>query len=586
MRSQDSPDEDSQPVYEGRQPALAEPRSASVQGIARQKVGKTIFANSDTPHSFLQRLLVDFDDDADADLHPFDQLTTGRRKARSSSPRRSTASRSTTLRLPGSDISQCRNPPPASACCSECSTRSARRSSGLPSTTYRRELKGPAGRDTVPLLGLTGLPFGDIISIPFFAEPRVTPSQSMKDQSDGPNTRDIPGIGQETSRFFGCWLDFNADPSEHHFPRNPSDDGRTVRTRTTADRWIRSSISCAARISAWSRRSTSRTILSSWRHARRKRQPVAAQPRHRVVGQSRRARHAARANDDDATAVEDSVELHYDPGRPRAQRANGPAASAAVERAGNLLEDPAGRHDHRRLRAAGEGRRYPAARRLSSGRERALLRGRPHGPRVVRQRHLHPAAGCRSIASSRHCSRCSCQPGVTAGQRFRAVVQQIPAPASRCLAPSKSTCRCGIWRTSSRARSEVHGAEVHQHQDSQPATSGGPCSTATLARSKAGCAASARTRIASSPRRMSARAGRTTTPARIRPPAGWCSSCYDCAGAFEGFVLEDCDKRHRFGACEPGLERVIRQACESRARVSVLTRRGAERPVKVIVHCC
>ena len=73
-------------------------------------------------------------------------------------------------------------------------------------------------------MGMTGGNKGEIISIPFFAAPRVTPQQKMQDQEDDPNKRDLPGQGAtETTRYFGCWLDFNQE--KHHFPLYPMNDG-------------------------------------------------------------------------------------------------------------------------------------------------------------------------------------------------------------------------------------------------------------------------------------------------------------------------------------------------------------------------
>ena len=72
-------------------------------------------------------------------------------------------------------------------------------------TTYRHSKKG---NKIIPLLGMQG---DDIISIPFFAEKRITPEGKMDDQEDGNNVRPIlphPG-GSETVMYFGCWLDFN-----------------------------------------------------------------------------------------------------------------------------------------------------------------------------------------------------------------------------------------------------------------------------------------------------------------------------------------------------------------------------------------
>jgi len=56
---------------------------------------------------------------------------------------------------------------------------------------------------------------------------------------------------------------------------------------------------------------------------------------------------------------------------------------------------------------------------------------------------------------------------------------------------------------------------------------------------------------------------------------------YDCFGAFEGFVVEDCERRHRFRACERGIERVVRRACRHRSRISVIAIAAAA-PAKAV----
>ncbi|WP_300038900.1 galactose oxidase early set domain-containing protein [uncultured Roseobacter sp.] len=86
-------------------------------------------------------------------------------------------------------------------------------------TTYRT-LQGPGG--DVPGLGKQGV---SIISMPFFAAPRVTPDQSMADQQDNVvNQKTLFAAGPETAyRYYGCWLDVNT--TEPHFPPFPKDDG-------------------------------------------------------------------------------------------------------------------------------------------------------------------------------------------------------------------------------------------------------------------------------------------------------------------------------------------------------------------------
>jgi hypothetical protein len=95
------------------------------------------------------------------------------------------------------------------------------------STIYRRvehniEDGGMAvTTDAIPLLGISS---GQIISIPFFAAPRVAPNQDMVNQSDDPNLLTLPArANTESYRFFGCWLDVN-QPGSKRFPRYPGDE--------------------------------------------------------------------------------------------------------------------------------------------------------------------------------------------------------------------------------------------------------------------------------------------------------------------------------------------------------------------------
>ena len=85
-------------------------------------------------------------------------------------------------------------------------------------TAYRR---GGQGGVTIPLLGIQG---GAISTIPCFAAPRIdTTTQSLNAQTDPDNVRSTlhNAAGQETSAYFGCWLDIN-QPSQALFPLNPS----------------------------------------------------------------------------------------------------------------------------------------------------------------------------------------------------------------------------------------------------------------------------------------------------------------------------------------------------------------------------
>jgi len=85
--------------------------------------------------------------------------------------------------------------------------------------TYRRAGTGAAA---IPLLGLQGT---ELVSIPYFAAPRVdTATQSMATQTDPPNRRTLnPSGAQESVGYYGCWLDFNQ--TTPRFPLHPSGDG-------------------------------------------------------------------------------------------------------------------------------------------------------------------------------------------------------------------------------------------------------------------------------------------------------------------------------------------------------------------------
>ena len=85
-------------------------------------------------------------------------------------------------------------------------------------TTYRR---GGLTGTVVPLLGIMG---GELVTIPFFAEPRVDSStHDLNGQTDPANVQTIvhDASGKEVDAYFGCWLDIN-QPSQLQFPVQPS----------------------------------------------------------------------------------------------------------------------------------------------------------------------------------------------------------------------------------------------------------------------------------------------------------------------------------------------------------------------------
>ncbi|HYG11295.1 MAG TPA: hypothetical protein VD835_15210, partial [Pyrinomonadaceae bacterium] len=185
----------------------------------------TQFAPGDTPETFLDKLLTEFDGLPDTAEHPFRQLATGQEGEGILEMATTVDGKSVynfaIAKVRYKSISQ-----PASGVrvLFRLFNTVGTALEWTTTTTYRREVKGPAGRDTVALLGMTGGGAGEIISIPFFASPRVTPQQKMQDQEDDLNKREMPGQGAtETTRYFGCWLDFNQE--KHHFPLYPMGDG-------------------------------------------------------------------------------------------------------------------------------------------------------------------------------------------------------------------------------------------------------------------------------------------------------------------------------------------------------------------------
>ena len=83
------------------------------------------------------------------------------------------------------------------------------------STIYRSATTAPNRK--IPLLGTEN---GHILTIPFFATPRVDAGAvSMTTQTDAPNVRAInfDPIGGEVASYFGCWLDIN-QPGEGVLP--------------------------------------------------------------------------------------------------------------------------------------------------------------------------------------------------------------------------------------------------------------------------------------------------------------------------------------------------------------------------------
>jgi hypothetical protein len=82
-----------------------------------------------------------------------------------------------------------------------------------PTTTYKSYTSGST---IVPVLGVQG---DEIVTIPFFAAPRVNSAHALSGQADPKNTHNInpDPLGAEVDTFYGCWLDIN-QPNDLRFP--------------------------------------------------------------------------------------------------------------------------------------------------------------------------------------------------------------------------------------------------------------------------------------------------------------------------------------------------------------------------------
>ncbi|NTW55432.1 MAG: hypothetical protein HGB20_00105 [Chlorobiaceae bacterium] len=108
-------------------------------------------------------------------------------------------------------------------------------------TTYRRTVQGGVIK---PLLGIID---GEVVSIPFFAAPRIDSSSvSLSAQNDQPNTKLIPSnlSGNEIVRYFGCWLDINQPQPQFPIGPVPPDGPFTASSRKSIQELLRNQSQC------------------------------------------------------------------------------------------------------------------------------------------------------------------------------------------------------------------------------------------------------------------------------------------------------------------------------------------------------
>jgi Galactose oxidase-like, Early set domain len=554
-------------------------------------LGQTQFAPGDTPETFLEKLLPAFDGLPDDAEHPFNQLPLTQQE--------SVLELATTINLqpiynfavakvrykaiaePASEVRVLFRIFNAAATSLEWTS----------STTYRREVKGPAGRDTVGLLGMTGGVTGEIVSIPFFASPRVSPSQSMKGQSDDPNKRNLPGQGnKETTRYFGSWLDINQD--DHHFPLYPQGDGPYSED------------------------------------------PLAGGPLYSVLGSMRNYHPCLIAEiyfEDDPIGFGDTpstsdnlsqrnlvLENAANPGDPGSRRVattmwvrpsqapkdtgvsplavSAPAATAAGAKRWQYDELvvwwnnlPAGTSIELYIPSID----IDEILRLASHRAGAtpLQKLDPHTIRSSnRNVSYFPLPG--GLTKLLPCLLSVQLPeGVAAGQEFRVVIQQYSG--HRKIVVGTVELRVPV-----RHREEMLPFELRKLAVLKFIQLGIPQTDrwfpvferylGTIANRVRGLGADPdaveptnhiSTRPGAEPERPRAELERVEGKVM--------EVLYDCHGDFTGFVLVSCNGRREFSGCEPAIERLVREACASRATLTIDVLRGApRRPLRVTWQCC
>jgi hypothetical protein len=433
--------------------------------------------------------------------------------------------------------------------------------------SYRRSGSGP---DAAPLLGLIG---GEINTIPCFAEPRVA---NMEQQTDETNRRTIAGAGGiEVLAYFGCWLDFNQDVKR--FPLNPVGNGPYQDDLRSIQELMRGLHQCLV------------------------------------------------------------AEIHYQLD-PIAANATPSSSDNLAQR--NLLLDesdnPGGFAGHI-VHHTFEIKPSPMALQLQPLPASSSLRHRLHpdelvidwgnlprdshvtfylpqvdAEQVVRYAGLRqgPVNLARSDPHTIHCKvsdvgfipipgplqttlpglmSIQLPPNVTAGQQFTVVVRQVDGRRLRVIGTFQFTITVSTADTllprltrnlavlkhialaipQSNRWYPVFERYLGQLGDRVRALGGDPDAV-----------------------KPSPTGG---DPKRDEPPAARheryegkiCHLLYDCFGDFEGFVLEGCDERRHFRACERAIEELVRRACHDRSRVTVFVRpEDRARPVQIAIGCC
>jgi hypothetical protein len=464
--------------------------------------------------------------------------------------------------------------------------------------TYRRYDAGPNLIDSAALLGRVG---PELYSIPFFAEPRVTPQSSMNEQVDANNRGTIePKGGEESFRYYGCWLDVNQD--EHHLPYDVASDGPYYEDplmggplQPIADK-IRGTHQC---------------LIAE----------ILYEPDLTDHGDSPESsdnlaqRNIAWAPVGNPGAPATRTALHTFLVKPSAG-----VVDPSPGRTGKTISSPMPP-----IRRRGEPDalvfwwNLPAGSTITlymprvSADEVLTLAARRLGPPALEKADEHtirahagevtilplPGGTDRMIPGL---VSVELPDGIVHGEHYSVLLRQISGTENRVVGTAELAIpvrhEAELLPGAVKELAQMKRVFLSMREDD-------PWHPVFL-RYLAGLADRVRG-FGGDPDAVepTSRKPKGERPGGTRPGGGGepggtgprpeerasegkvCRLLYDCHGDFEGFVLDSCGARHAFATCDRGIEEVVRRACAERSTVTVYAhRRDPRRPLRIAVHCC
>lgn len=429
------------------------------------------------------------------------------------------------------------------------------------SGSYRRHGDGPGA---TPLLGIEG---GEINNIPCFAEPR---KPDMEDQTDIHNRRTLEGDGEnEVHAYFGCWLDINQDVAR--FPLSPQNNGPYAGNLKSIQELMRGLHQC----------------LVAEIHYTPDPIQIGATP---SSSDNIAQRNILLDESDNPGGFASHLVHHTFELKPSPQTFPPPQfAAMAGGTAARMHPDELAIH-WGKLPRDSQVTLYLPQLDVDAIVRQAALRANPGniakaGPGTLR---LTVTDACyiplpgplpKNIAAL---LSVQLPPTVVKGQRYSVVVRQVDGRRLRVLGATQFDIHVRtadvILPRLERNLSVLRHIDAAIPDDNRwaPVFQRYIGELADRVRAMGGDPE----RIAADPTghggHPPARPDRPDRPERPDPDGRHVVTgrvvelLYDCFGAFEGFVLEDCTHRYRFPACERGIEKVVRRACRHRSRVSVI----------------